>query len=47
LETWEQYEAMNPRGVNRKDLGNGRSEISWFWANFSKFSLLNRLTWGK
>lgn len=28
LETWEQYEAMNPRGVNRKDLGNGRSEIS-------------------
>ncbi len=31
LETFEQYEANNPRpvsGVQRKDLGNGRSEIS-------------------
>lgn len=28
LETYEQYEANNPRGVNRKNLGNGRSEIS-------------------
>lgn len=31
LETFEQYEANNPRppsGVNRKDLGGGRSEIS-------------------
>ena len=28
METWEQYEANNPRGINRKDLGNGRSEVS-------------------
>lgn len=29
METWEQYEAMNPnRGVNRKDLGNGKTEVS-------------------
>jgi len=28
LETFEQYEANNPRGINRRDIGNGRSEIS-------------------
>lgn len=31
METFEQYEANNPRpasGIQRKDLGNGRSEIS-------------------
>ena len=28
LETFEQYEANNPRGINRKDIGNGRTEIS-------------------
>jgi hypothetical protein len=31
LETYEQYEANNPRppsGVNRKDIGGGRSEVS-------------------
>lgn len=28
LETYEQFEANNPRSVNRKDIGNGRSEIS-------------------
>lgn len=28
LETYEQYEANNPRQTIRKDIGNGRSEIS-------------------
>jgi hypothetical protein len=28
LETFEQLEANNPRGINRKDIGNGRTEIS-------------------
>jgi hypothetical protein len=31
METWEQYEAMNPerdRLIKTRDLGNGRSEIS-------------------
>ena len=28
LETYEQVEANNPRGTNRKDIGNGRSEFS-------------------
>lgn len=28
LETFEQYEANNPRGINRRDIGNGRTEIS-------------------
>jgi len=31
LETYEQYEANNPRpltGVNKKDLGGGRTEVS-------------------
>ena len=28
LETYEQIEANNPRGINRKDIGNGRTEIS-------------------
>jgi hypothetical protein len=28
LETFEQMEANNPRGINRKDIGNGRTEIS-------------------
>lgn len=28
LETFEQIEANNPRGINRKDIGNGRTEIS-------------------
>lgn len=27
LETFEQFEANNPRIMNRKDIGNGRSEI--------------------
>lgn len=28
LETFEQMEANNPRGTARKDIGNGRTEIS-------------------
>lgn len=28
METWEQYEANNPRGIVRKDLGNGKTEVS-------------------
>ena len=28
LENFEQYEANNPRGGSRKDIGNGRTEIS-------------------
>ena len=28
LETYEQIEANNPRGINRKDIGGGRTEIS-------------------
>ena len=28
METWEQYEANNPRVINRKDLGNGKTEVS-------------------
>ena len=28
LETFEQYEANIPRSTNRRDIGNGRSEIS-------------------
>ena len=27
LETYEQIEANNPRGMNRRDIGNGRTEI--------------------
>jgi len=27
LENFEQFEANNPRGIERRDLGNGRSEI--------------------
>jgi hypothetical protein len=27
LETYEQMEANNPRGMNRRDIGNGRIEI--------------------
>ncbi len=28
METWEQYDANSPRGINRKDLGNGKTEVS-------------------
>lgn len=28
LETWEQYDANSPRGIVRKDLGNGKTEVS-------------------
>jgi len=28
LETYEQYEANNTNGLQRKDLGNGRTEVS-------------------
>lgn len=28
METWEQYDANTPRGINRKDLGNGKTEVS-------------------
>ena len=28
LETYEQIEANNPRSTNRRDIGNGRTEIS-------------------
>lgn len=27
LETYEQIEANNPRGMNRRDIGNGRTEV--------------------
>lgn len=27
LETYEQMEANNPRGMNRRDIGNGRTEV--------------------
>jgi hypothetical protein len=29
LETYEQYEAMNQRVVKSRDVGDGRSEVSW------------------
>ena len=34
LETYEQYEAMNPerdRVVKTRNIGDGRSEVSWFY----------------